>query len=67
MTYRIADFNLDLIAQGFKTEENAIRRVILQIPTDKSPVFVQEDNLEITALIYCGVVYRPADEHVSVK
>lgn len=59
MTYQIRNRNLYLIRERFRTEANAIKRVLKEIRTDEAPVFITEDNGEITALVYCGVVYRP--------
>lgn len=59
MTYQIRDRNLYLIYDRFRSEANAIKRVLKHFRTDEVPIFITEDNGEIVALIYCGVVYRP--------
>lgn len=59
MTYQIRDRNLNVISRYFQTEANAIKRAQKKLRTDEAPVFICEDNCEIVALIYCGVVYRP--------
>lgn len=65
MTYQIRNSNLSIILKNFKSEANAIKRLLTEDAahngrlTDEYPVFITENNGEITALIYCGVVYRP--------
>lgn len=67
MKYQIRNSNLDIVLQNFKSEANAIKRLRSEDERDghltaNQPFFVTEDNGEITALIYCGVVYRPDEE-----
>lgn len=62
MTYQIRNSDLRILIQRFKTEASAITRATEVMNSDICPLFITEDNGEIVALVYCGVVYRPEPE-----
>lgn len=65
MKYKILNADCEVMATGWKSEESAIKRLQEKCKTDYRPLFVAQDDGEITALIYCGVVYRPTNEGLT--
>lgn len=65
MRYKILNADCEVMATGWKTETAAIERIQKNCTTDYRPLFVAQDDGEITALVYCGVVYRPTNVGLS--
>jgi hypothetical protein len=62
MKYEVCDSDLNLVLEEAATEQEAIAFVIAELSTDVFPAVIREDNGEITAIVWCGVVYRPEQE-----
>jgi hypothetical protein len=60
--YEICNQNLDIEFDEIDTEQDAIDVALSEMQTDNAPCMIRRDDGEITALIYCNVVYRPIDQ-----
>lgn len=66
MTYEIHNHMLSAEVKELVTEQAAIDMIVAEIDTDYFPYLILQDDGEITALVWCGVVYRPTNESFPV-